>query len=208
MKNNFIKYLLIFSIASECSYSQDTNPDNRKISQPYKYFSGKSELIKSESEYSSAQKILSKKRIEKFHFEYHKSKIQQHYSFDLFNSVGSNINFGGIWDKYAVINFTPQISIQPASFLKIYANRFLNCLIPVDGIKGYSASVIIQSALMLAADNALKLMMNSKNNWITDLISFAAKNLLINILIKPDLENSKSPALLYESYYYSTSIIF
>ena len=132
-------------------------------------------------------------------------------SFDLISSVGSNMSFGGVWEKYAVINFTPQLFIQPADFINIYANHYLNVLIPLESVKEYSQSIMLQGLAILVVDNSMKLFLNSGNSWVTEVITFAAKNLLLNILIKPSVSNTSNsplPVLQYENYFYSMSITF
>lgn len=146
-----------------------------------------------------------------FEKSFYKVYKEDESSIDLISSVGSNMNFGGVWEKYAVINFTPQIFIQPAGFLNIYANHYVNFLIPLEAVKEYSKSILLQGLAVLAVDNSIKLFLNGNTNWITEVISFTAKNLLLNILIKPSVSNTSNspfPVLQYENYYYSMSITF
>ncbi|MDQ3020880.1 MAG: hypothetical protein M3R36_09960 [Bacteroidota bacterium] len=148
--------------------------------------------------------------VENIIFRFANTKKEEKYSFDIISSVGSNISFGGFWDKYALLNFTPQMYIKPLSFISIYANNNLYCLIPLKGIKEHFQSVTIQGLSILAIDNSMKLFFPD-NHWIPQLISFAAKNLLINFVIKPSFKksnNSDTQILDFENYYYSVSINF
>lgn len=195
----------------DCSFSQDKIPDNKKVILPYKNTIQESAISKTNHTDNSGQTKSSVKNIEEIHFGNFRSDKNVKSSFDLMSSVGSNISFGGFRDNYAVINFTPQISIQPAEFIIIYANHYLNCLIPISGIEKYSASVILQGAALLAIDNTMKFFLNIKENWLIEVVSFAAKNLLVGLFIKPsisDSQNSSLNILHYENYYYSMRITF
>ncbi len=210
MKNHALKYLLLLSLSVEYSFSQEITPDSKINTQPYKNTFIESSVTKSEIINPNEQRKKENQTINEFHIRYFNSDRKENYSFDPMTSFGSNISFGGFWDKYAVINFTPQISIQPADFINIYANHYLNCLIPLSGIKDYSASLILQSAAILAVDNSMKLLLDNRKNWIIEVVSFAAKNLLVGLLIKPSItDKEKSGQVLhYENYFYSMSITF
>jgi hypothetical protein len=150
-------------------------------------------------------------RIESLEFKFYNEKSTAKNSFDLISSVGGNISFGGVWENYAIVNFTPQLFIKPAGFLSIYANHYINCFIPLEHAKEYSKSILLQSLTVLAVDNSMKYFLNSDNNWIPEVISFIAKNLLLNTILRPAISNSENspfPILQYENYYYSMSINF
>ncbi len=210
MKNHAFKYLLLLSLSVEYSFSQEITPDSKKNTHPYKNTFIESSVTKSEINNSNEQSKNGNQLLKEFHIRYLNSDRKDKYSFDLMSSVGSNISFGGFWDKYAVINFTPQISIQPVDFINIYANHYLNCLIPISGIKEYSASLILQGAAILAVDNSMKFILNNNKNWILEVVSFAAKNLLIGLLIKPSITDKETSGqvLHYENFYYSMKITF
>lgn len=142
--------------------------------------------------------------------KFYEYKKEEKYSFDFVNSVGSNISFGGFWDKYAIINFTPNVFIRPADFISIYANNNLNCLVPLKGLDEHIKSITLQGFAVLAVDNSFKILFPS-DHWVPQLISFAAKNVLINFVIKPSIRNgadAENPVLEFENYYYSLSINF
>lgn len=141
---------------------------------------------------------------------FYQIKKETKYSFDLINSVGSNISFGGFFDKYAVLNFAPKMFIKPTDFLSIYGNQNLYCLIPIQGIKDHITNITIQGLAVLAIDNSMKIFF-PENQWIPQLISFAVKNLIINGIIKTSIErnvNSAYPIIEFDDFYYSVSLNF
>lgn len=142
---------------------------------------------------------------------YAKSVNSVNSSFDILSTIQSNLSFGGFWDKYVVINFTPQVQIKPTGFLNIYSNHYLNCLIPLDEVAEYSRSIVIQAFAFSAFDNSVKLITGEENNWILNAAVYTVKNILLNILVKPAFErNGESPSsvLMFDSYYYSININF
>ncbi|MDZ4713641.1 MAG: hypothetical protein SGI89_15140 [bacterium] len=199
-----IKFILIILAATEISFSQQTSTQNNtetfnentdKTSQTYKN-------LKLVEKRGQPLKDLLKQDVQvRFYIREQKTE----YKLDLLGSIGSNINFGGFWDKYAVINFTPQVYLKPLKFISIYSNRYLSCFIPAKSLKENLKDFILQSVSVLAIDNTFKAMFD-KENLISDLLSFAAKNLFINLLIKPSAKKSEIP--VYESFYYSMRITF
>jgi hypothetical protein len=209
LKIYFVKYYLIIFLFAGITSAQEINRNekNDEVSFGIKYPERYQEIELNESINTKVKKIENHQRISLKFFEIRKEKK---YSFDIMNSVGSNISFGGIWERYAVINFTPQMFIQPASFISIYANNNLSCLIPLDLIKEHFQFITIQSLAVLAVDNSVKMLFPA-GQWIPQLISFAAKNLLINFLVKSSNEkmsNSNTSILQFENFYYSVSINF
>lgn len=132
-------------------------------------------------------------------------------SFDIISTIQSNLSFGGFWDKYVVINFTPQVHIKPAGFLNIYSSHYLNCLIPLEDVAEYSRSIIIQGIAISAIDNSIKFITGEGNSWIIDVAVYTVKNILLNILVKPAFkkdDESPSNVLMFDNYYYSININF
>jgi len=147
---------------------------------------------------------------ETIEIKFFKPKIRERKSFDFLSAVGSNLSFGGFWDRYAVISFTPRMNIKPFSFIDIYANHNLNCLIPINGVKEYYQSILIQSFAILAIEKSVNLLVKSCS-WINDVIGFAAKNLFMALLIKPSIDKSNKtakPILHFENFYYSLRVSF
>ncbi len=142
-----------------------------------------------------------------YNFKLLHTKKEKEFSFNLVSCFGDNIKFGGIWEKYAVINFTPQMFIQPFNFINIYANHSITTFIPLNEIQENFKALALQSLTVLAIDNSIKFL-SSSNHWITEVINFAVKNLVINFFIKPTInnKNKKNSILEYENYYYSINI--
>lgn len=126
-------------------------------------------------------------------------------SFNLVSSFRKNVRFGGIWGGYAVVNFTPNMLIQPVDFISIYASHNFRNFIPMKSIKENIKPLIIEGAAVLAIDNTLKFLLSS-NKIIQAIVSFAAKNIIINMLNDPKQKKTKLGD--YRSYYYSLSIRF
>lgn len=132
-------------------------------------------------------------------------------SLDILSTIQSNLSFGGFWDKYVVINFTPQVLIKPAGFLNIYSSHYLNCLIPLEDVAEYSRSIIIQGIAISAIDNSIKFITGEGNSWIIDAAVYTVKILMLNVFVKPAFERksgSPTSVLMFDNYYYSLNINF
>lgn len=211
MKSVSFKYILIFCLSAEFLFSQEIQTQKEKEAVRYKENLSDAVITKSEKYNSTKAAEVKTRIIEEIKFRNFSNEKKERNKIDIVSSFGNNISFGGFWDNYAVINFTPQISIQPAEFIRIYANHYLNCLIPLSSLKEYSGSVILQGIAILSIDQSIKLFLQNKTGWISEIISFAAKNLLLNLIIKPSINNTKnspSQSLQFENYYYSMSIAF
>lgn len=130
-------------------------------------------------------------------------------SFDITSSFGSNIKFSGFWDEYAILNFTPQMFIQPLDFIDIYASHNISCYVPFGGIKKHFQTIALQSLSVVALDNSLKYLFPDRL-WVIDVIAFAAKNFIISFFIN-SLEKDKGKGNLFfgdKYYYYSMNIRF
>lgn len=128
--------------------------------------------------------------------------------FDVVSSFRSNIRFGGFWDKYTIINLTPEMQIKPADFISVYAIHNTSYFVPIDGIKQNFRSMAIRSAAVMIVDNSMKMLMSS-SKIIGPVIGFLAKNLLIYAVDKFEKESdAKNNLLNYDYHYYSVSIRF
>ncbi len=142
--------------------------------------------------------------------EYTNSQFQ-HKKTEVFHAPGivstfrSNINFGGFWAGYAIINFTPQMSIKPFDFINIYANHSSSMYVPITEVKSYFKSLAIKGAAVLAIENSLRFVL-PPNQMVQSLTGFVLKNLVISLiersLYKPDA------VLEFKNYYYSVNIRF
>lgn len=164
----------------------------------------------SESEDTYIIKKFERERIERLEIELFRKKVNDEYSFDFSTAVGSNVSIGGLWGRYAIINFTPQIYIKPIRNVEVYANHTVGCLIPLSGINKYYKSITLQSAALIVIDNSLKIFFPERK-WITEAISFAAKVIIVNFVTKPAIKessNTPSPMYHYENFYYTVRITF
>jgi hypothetical protein len=155
---------------------------------------------------------INKAEIERIFLSYQSSlsqKKQKEFStFDVVSSsFRSNIRFGGFWDKYAIINFTPQMNLKPFDFVSIYASHNMSCFIPIKGVKEHFKSMAIQSAAIMAVESSLKFLL-PEESVVKSILGFALKNAIIFYFMKPYLENTKgeNQILEYDQYYYSMSI--
>ncbi len=138
-------------------------------------------------------------------FLYNKNKQEVFHSPNIISSFRSNINFGGMWSGYAIINFTPQMSIMPFDFISIYANHSSSMFIPLSGIKSYVKSLAIKGAAVLAIENSVKFLIQS-NQLVQSVIGFTLKNIAIGLLEKT--LNKPGETIEFKNYYYSVNIRF
>lgn len=121
------------------------------------------------------------------------------------SSFRSNVNFGGFYGRYAIINFTPQMSIKPFDFINIYANHSSSVYVPISEVKNYFKSLAIKGAAVLAIENSLRFVL-PPNQMIQSLAGFILKNLVISVLeksmYKPDA------VVEFKNYYYAVNIRF
>ena len=155
----------------------------------------------------SSYNDMQMKMINNFHDLLPKPVVQQKKTFNIVSSFRENIHFGGWWNRYAIINFTPNISLKPFSFISIYANQNLSCFVPIDGIKEHFEFLCVQGASILAIDNTFKLLFD-RNRIVPSVIGFALKNVVMAVVM--NTLNNHSPNRLYSfrSYYYSMNITF
>jgi len=122
----------------------------------------------------------------------------------IISSFNNNFHFAGFWDKYAIINVTPQMYIKPFDFISIYANHSTSMYIPVAEVKEHFKSLAFEGTAILVIDNSVKFLLSSKP-LLQSIINFFAKNLAINF-IKKTFEENNIPEFKY--YYYAVNIRF
>ena len=123
------------------------------------------------------------------------------------SSFRNNIHFAGFWDKYAIVNFSPSVSLRPSDFISIYANHNFSCFIPVKGIKEHAEMLCIQAAAIMAVDNSIKILFGP-NKMIPSIAGFVLKTLIINTVMSTINRDKENKILDYRNYYYSISIRF
>ncbi len=122
-------------------------------------------------------------------------------------SFRNNIHFAGLWDKYAIVNFSPSVSVKPSDFISIYANHNFSCFIPIEGIREHAEMLCIQGAAIMAVDNSIKILFGP-NKMIPSIAGFMLKTLIINTVMSTINKDKKNKILDYRNYYYSVSIRF
>jgi len=136
---------------------------------------------------------------------YNKNKQEVFHSPNIISSFRSNINFGGMWSGYAIINFTPQMNIKPFDFISIYANHSSSMFIPLSGLKSYIKSLAIKGAAVLAIENSVRFLLHS-NQLVQSVIGFTLKNVAIGLLEKS--LNKPGETIEFKNYYWSVNIRF
>ncbi len=216
MSNQAVKYILTVILLVSCPlFAQKTPGDNGES--PNNTGTPQNSVLEKKSlqEFYSATKEIRAPEEEialsmmKQNNELESRQTQKQES--VFNILSSsyrnNIRFGGFWENYAIINFTPSVYIRPLDFISIYANHRHSCFIPVEGIKEHAKLIIIQGAAVLAVDNAMKFLFGS-GDIIPSVAAFAVKSIIINSLMSSVNNNKKNKIKDYKSYYYSVSIRF
>lgn len=205
MKAIFISILILANISiaqkaikynENISISPET--DLKQISQ----FDKNSSKINKEKDLNYRLKILN--------LNYSSIKHPENNSFDILGNFGDNISFGGFYESFAILNFTPQLNIKPTGFLNIYANHYLNVLIPLSRAKDVSNSILLNSVSMIALEYVTDLFFRN-DNWLAQIAEFAIKNCILNLSLKPGLKNvtaNNDSILQFDNYYYSFSIVF
>jgi len=206
MNKVVIKYLVFIMLIINFSAAQDElqsiNADVKKNTTIIKLYNAENKQpakISEEKILDNPDLILNRLRT---------PPLQQQYTFEfpktLISSFNNNFHFAGFWDKYAVINVTPQMYIKPFDFISIYANHSTSMYIPITEVKEHFKSLAIEGAAIIAVDNAVKFLFSSKP-LLQSVINFAAKNFVIS-LVKKKFSKKSMPEFKY--YYYAVSIRF
>ena len=205
--------IIIFTLflSTAIALSQDlttfsAKPDNSEYSKSTIISNGSKDISSnSEWEFQKRVSFLMDKQFRKLF----KKEVQE-FRFDLVSSVGSNISFGGIYEKYAFINFTPNMFIRPADGIQIYANHNLLKVVPLEDINNAAGSLILQSIVLVAAENTINILVNERT-WVSELVTFTLRNILIGMLVRPVVKTSNRkmiPWIQDESFYYSVGVRF
>jgi len=137
-----------------------------------------------------------------------KSKtVKEENTFNIVSSFRQNIRFGGFWDRYAIVNFTPDMYIKPFDFLSIYAVHNSSYFIPIKAMKEHFKLMAVQSAAILAIDNTIKHLLPA-SKMIKAIAGFVLKNVVINSLLGKIISKGSDKIIEQGSYYCSMSIRF
>lgn len=120
------------------------------------------------------------------------------------SSFNNNIHFGGFWDKYAIINFTPNMSIRPADFISIYAVHNTSILVPIKEVTSYTKSIVLQGAAVMAIDNSIKYLLHPYP-IMQSIVGFVLKNAAMMLIHSHTTEGKLAE---FKTYYYSVNVRF
>lgn len=134
-------------------------------------------------------------------------KIKEESTFSIVSSFRQNIRFGGFWDRYAIVNFTPDMYIKPFDFISIYAVNNTSYFIPIIAIKEHIKLMAIQSAVILAIDNSVKFLLPI-GKTLKAIVGFLLKNVVINSFTKDIINRGNDRIFEQGNYYYAVSVRF
>ncbi|MFI5212288.1 MAG: hypothetical protein ACHQIH_05350 [Ignavibacteria bacterium] len=204
-----MKYVLLSAAFISLSYCQDPDVTNRSG----QLEAGNSLLNNSSKNVSLSREENPDAKIIPVLYRYSTEDLKaermakEERSFNIVSSFRGNIRFGGFWDKYAIINFTPVMYIKPFEFLSIYANHNLSYFVPVKAAAEHFKLMAIQSTAVLAIDNFVKHLLPA-SSIVKSICSFALKNLVIFCMKKPVIEGGSDHILEFDQLYYSLSVNF
>lgn len=134
-------------------------------------------------------------------------KLKEESTFNIVSSFRQNIRFGGFWDRYAIVNFTPDMYIKPFDFISIYAVHNTSYFIPIKTVKEHFKLMAIQSAAILAIDNSVKFLL-PMSKMLKAIAGFVLKNVVINSLMKDIINRGSDKIFEQGNYYCSVSVRF
>ena len=204
-----MKYVIFSAAFISLSYCQDIN----NLSRPDKPDAGNSLLNNSSMKLNLSEEVKSEAKLIPVLYRYSTEVLnpnrpaKEERTFNIVSSFRGNIRFGGFWDRYAIVNFTPVMYIKPFDFLSIYANHNLSYFIPIKAVKEHFKLMAIQSAAVLIIDNSIKHLFPA-SGMIKSICSFLLKNIVIFYMKKPLRENGNDRILEFDQLYYSISLRF
>jgi hypothetical protein len=162
-------------------------------------------LVKPESEVDAAKEvILYRYPVDMLRPQ---SKIKPEKPLDVVGSFRSNIRFGGFWEKYAIVNFTPQVFIKPFDFLSIYAQHNISYFVPMEKIRENIKGFMIEGAAIMAVETTFRFL-NSQQSLVGKVLNFLAKNLIITYMTGVIRKSEENGVMDFGHYYYSASVRF
>lgn len=139
--------------------------------------------------------------------EQSKRIMKEESKFNIVSSFRTNIRFGGFYERYAIVNFTPQMSFKPAEFISVYAHHNISYFVPIQSAKEHFTSMAAQGAAILAVDNIVKHIF-PEGKIFRSIAGFVLKNTVIHFMTKSILGKGSDKVLEYDFYYYSLSFRF
>jgi hypothetical protein len=122
-------------------------------------------------------------------------------------SFRNNIRFGGFWEQYAIINFSPSVFVSPFDFISVYGNHTTSYYIPRLEIKNSVKPLILEGAAVLAVDNGIRFLLGTEG-LVPAVVNFALKNIVFGFLKNNLKDNWGKETNWYNSYFYSVSVRF
>ena len=210
MNQPVIKYIIFFTAITFTIYGQD----NRLLNEYNIYNDVKPEADKpgktviSREEESRTVKydevLLNRYTLNLQQGKKSEKEIQK---LDIVSAFRSNIRFGGFWENYAIVNFTPDMYLKPNDFISFYASHNMSYFVPLNGIKENFKSMAIQGAAILAIENSIRIF-TDKRSIPVSIISFLLKNAVLMVMKKDITAGKKENVLLNRYYFYSVNIRF
>lgn len=213
MGKHVIKILLAVCCLCPLSISQErfnevTQPGIGNPNNTSKY------LLRKDSKNSSkksSENTSPEKSVELYRYQVdlmQKNKLlKEENSFNIVSSFRQNIRFGGFWDRYAIVNFKPDMFIKPFEFLSIYAVHNSSYFIPISAVKEHFKLMALQSAAILVIDNTIKHFLPA-GKIIKSVTGFLLKNIVMNTMLEKIRNNGKDKIFEQGSYYCAVSIRF
>ena len=202
---NFIRNILLMTALSFNLYSQDKAPVNDILHSAQPDASRKNSVIKVNPDETSLPPNIELYRYELTMFAPQKSEQEE--KFDPVSSFRSNIRFGGFWDRYAIVNYTPALNITPLSFIDISAYHNMSYFVPIKAVKEHFKSMAIQSAAVLVIESAFRYV-KILPPMLQQIISFFCKNAVLQFMQKKVLNEGTDRIFRQVNYYYSMCIRF
>jgi hypothetical protein len=206
---HFVENILLITTMAFTSYAQDKSPGSSDI------FTAKEELRRESS--SSIITVQPDKKesvpvtpIQLYRYElkmFQPASSEIRSSFDPVSAFRTNIRFGGFWDRYAIINFTPALNISPFDFINFSAYHNISYFVPVKAANEHFRSMTIQSAAVLCVETAFRFI-NILPPMISDVTVFLLKNAIIKFMQRSVLNEGSDKIFRQVNYYYNLRIRF
>ena len=202
---NFVQNILLFTALSFSLYSQEKIPVDDILHSVQPDATGKHSVIKVNPDERSLPPNIEFYRYELNMFATQKSEQEE--KFDPVSSFRSNIRFGGFWDRYAIVNYTPALNIAPFSFMDLSAYHNMSYFVPIKAVKEHFKSMAVQSAAVLGIETVF-CYVKIFPPMLQQIISFFCKNAVLQFMQKRVLNEGTDRVFRHINYYYSMRIRF
>ncbi|MBL8016567.1 MAG: hypothetical protein JNK43_04795 [Ignavibacteria bacterium] len=208
--NHFVRCVLLAAPLTFAAYSQDKSPVNvvpaiDALNTPVNNTDANRTVIKLEHLPEEPQPFIEFYRYELTMFAPQRSEQEE--KFDPVSSFRSNIRFGGFWDRYAIVNYTPALNITPLSFIDVSAYHNMSYFVPVKAVKEHFKSMALQSAAVMGIETVFRYI-KIFPPMLQQIISFFCKNALLQFMQKRVLNEGTDRIFRQVNYYYNLRIRF